>query len=176
MSKTYKTSLAGVPVIIQLIAVGPAPQEDILAMEALLEQNSSEVSNHPLPVITSVDTPVVSPVVPITEQTTVTKDEPSAETQSSADIIKSLTEDTKNTDPKPIWQSKVMWINAVAILSAVGAFFGFNLSIPTEWYPVLVAVGAGANMFFRHRGYAAPLQSVATNYKLLQNCVRHNRS
>ena len=165
MAKTYKTALAGVPVVIQLIAVGPAPQEDILAMEALLEQNSSDVSDHPLPV-----------VPPVVENTTGTQDEPSSEPSSAADIIKALTEDSKNIDPKPIWQSKVMWINAVAILSAIGAFFGFNLSIPTEWYPILVVLGAGANMFFRHRGYAAPLQSVTAHYKLLQNCVRRNHS
>ena len=165
MAKTYKTSLAGVPVEMQLLSVGPAPQEDILAMEALLENNSTAVSDHPLP--------VVQPNEPYEQLSTVTQPDsvPSAE-----DIIKALTEDTNRQEPKPFWHSKVIWINAISAIYAIGAFFGFNFSIPPDWYPYLMTIVASANIFFRQRGYSAPLQPITQNIRLLQNRVRQNRT
>jgi hypothetical protein len=173
MNQIIKAKIDGVPVEIEIIRMGPATINEIKNLESNLSKEDSSF--------------VLGPI----QQMKVTKIGNENYVATPADIEKvkaairsgnkdaiSLIEDlvtSINQVPagKDFWMSKVVWINFLAILTAIFAYFGIDLKQynldPDTCITIVSVITAMANLYFR-KGTDKPLNSILTSLKKLKGC------
>jgi hypothetical protein len=63
-----------------------------------------------------------------------------------------INEALENTpEGKEWWESKTIWVNIIAIISALAANFGFHFEVPPETYALFPAILAIVNVFLRNK-------------------------
>lgn len=142
MSKIIKTKIDNVPVELEILNVGPASPDQLERLSVNLAQEATiKPSVRVVKVGTDQQPAKPEEVEKIKEQV---KNTP-------ADLVGDLVESlTTVPQGKNWWQSRVVWVNIVAIIATITATFGLPINIDPNLamalFPVVLAV---ANLFLR---------------------------
>lgn len=129
-----KTKIDGVPVVLELIQVGPADIKDIDELNKNLKKEEQPVkipANHMVRVLEVGDENTTE------EEKQNVKDK--VDGKDTAELIGDLVESLENTD-KDWYLSKTVWVNVIAIAAAIGAYFGLDINIEPEAALTLASV------------------------------------
>lgn len=169
MNQIIKTTIDGVPVEIEITKMGPATAPEINKLETNL---SKEDKNYvPSQQITSVN------VVRIGTNGKPATEEEIAKVKAAlkdgnidiTTLIQNLA-NSINTVPagKDFWASKVVWINFLAIVGTVAAYFGFDFkahNIDPEIVATLITTIVGILNLYYRKGTSTPLNNVGDSVR-----------
>ncbi|MFA7218914.1 MAG: hypothetical protein WC119_00110 [Synergistaceae bacterium] len=146
MSKIIKTQIDGVPVELEIRNVGPASIDEIQRLSENLAKESSvrNPSSTEVRVIRVGDENRPATPEEVEKIEGQIKDTP---VELVGDLIESL---SNVSEGKEWWQSKIVWTNIAAIVTAITALFGLPIQINPEIAMVLFPVILGlVNVFLR---------------------------
>lgn len=137
MSKIIKTKIDNVPVELEILKVGPASPDQIQRLGANLAKESSVGTTEASVRVVSIGS----------------KEQPASEEDvarvkahvknPSTDLVVDLIESISNVEEGKEWyQSRTVWVNALAILAGIFAQFGMSFDIEPETamtlYPLIL--------------------------------------
>lgn len=156
MQKRVSTVIDGVPVVFELLSVGPATPEAITTFEANI---SKEVSLNPNLSINTQDgklqvvqvgngtnPPSQADIAKIQKAINTGAIDPAALIDRINQIEQAL---AASTNDKPWWTSRIIISNIVFIVVAIGAVFGFNIQISEEMVTLIGVVMGLINIWLR---------------------------
>ncbi len=165
MKRRIETVLDGVPVIFELLSVGPASPEAITNFEQNIEKETSPASlANPLSIETASGKLQVVKVgngKPATQEQ-IEKVQNAINTgainpQELIDRINQIEQAiSQSTNEKPWWTSKIILSNAAFIVSAIAARFGFNIEIGEDWLLIIGSILGAWNIYLR-KGTSRPI-------------------
>lgn len=130
MAKIIKTKIDGVPVELEIIKIGPSSPDSIDALQENIERESIESIN--------------STDVTFKVQTKKSngKDIYSKDPQK---LIENLINSIQNApEEKSWWESKTIWVNILAIVTAIGTYIGMPIDIDPEMamtiFPLILGI------------------------------------
>jgi arginine exporter protein ArgO len=156
MEKRIQTVIDGVPVIFELLSVGPASPEAITALEENLKREVSANSN--LSIQTQNGKTLVAKIG--NEQNPATQED-IAKVQKAintgainpADLIDRINQIeqamSQSTTDKPWWTSRTIISNVLFIVVAIAAVFGFNIQVSEEWITIIGVLMGIINIWLR---------------------------
>lgn len=162
MNQIIKTEIDGVPVEIEITKMGPATAPELKELENNIEAENKNVDKQVAPSVT--DTQVK--ITKIGADGKASEEDVAkvkAALENSGKTPTALVTDLINSvqsvpDGKNWWSSKVVWINAIAILTAILGYFGITtFKLDPELFeivfPIVVAI---INLYLR-KGTNVPL-------------------
>jgi len=130
MSKIIKTKIDGVPVTLEILAVGPAEKAEIEKLSENLAKEEREAAKDPVKLPDNTKFRVLEvgdKDNPATEEQK-KKVEEKVKEQDAAELIGDLIENINSMPPEKDWyQSKTIWANIIAIIGIIAAYFGINI-------------------------------------------------
>lgn len=155
MNQIIKTKIDGVPVEIEIVKMGPATAPEIKNLEKNIAKEDKNYVLSP---------PQQVKVVKIGENGNASPEEVAKvkkaleESKDPAALIQDLVTSISNIPSgKDWWTSKTVWINGLAIITALLAYFNVDFQIDPELFAVILPVLIGLINLWLRKGTATPL-------------------
>jgi hypothetical protein len=157
MQSLIHTVIDGVPVVFQLLSVGPATPEAITIFERNLNM---EINNIPLVKTTEGnlkvvkigdnDNPSTTDIQKVERALINAKDNSSVNVNELIDRLNQIEQAMNEETPeKPWWTSRTILSNLVFILVTIAAVFGFNIQISEEIVSLIFVILGMVNIWIR---------------------------
>jgi len=179
MSHIFKIRIDDIPVVLEIIKMGPASDADITTLtNKLSKEDANYISD---PIQEPIDKKIkivqigdgIKPVTP-REVNKVNEIIKAANASGSplvniADMIEAMSNEVNNPSID-FWQSKTFWVNVVGIVAAAGAYFGFDFKskgISEETIVMFISTVVGIVNIYLRKGTNREIKSVGTSVKSL---------
>jgi len=159
MNQIIKTQIDGVPVEIEIVSVGPATPVEINTLESNInKENQAPIQSAPQQIKTI---KIGNTDNPASEEDVAKVQKALADKKDAATLITDLATTIQNMPAgKNWWESKVVWVNIIGIITTGLAYFGIDAKVNPELETFVVTVlpliiGA-INLYYR-KGTNIPL-------------------
>ena len=182
MPKRIKTTIDGVPVELEVIKIGPANADAIANLKddwgaevIIADGNGGDTAGAMVTTDNSVRVVKVgNDVTPATPED-VKKVENAVVKTDSATLITNLAESLESL-PAGIefWQSRTVWINIIAIVASLAAYFGFDFkahNISQETVVTVITTVLGLVNLYLRKGTDKPINPVGASVKNISTAV-----
>jgi hypothetical protein len=169
MKQLIKTKIDGVPVILEIVKMGPADAPQINNLEKNIAAESEDYIVAPPQQVRVVkigedDKPATPSEVAKVKDKIEKTDDPAILIQNIANSIQTT------PSGKDFWTSKVFWINIIALLGSIAAYFGFDFKAhdinPEAVATFVTTILAVVNLYYR-KGTDRPLNPIGPSIKRL---------